>query len=86
MARQRDIAGMAVAHCTDMVDRLLRAGRLCVKVVLALLLAMAVGHLIAPDFVPRLLGRPEIREWRIPRDTNGPALASALPLTGRDGV
>jgi hypothetical protein len=75
--------GILVADHVDMVDvggRLHRMGRICLKIVLALLLAVAVTHLIAPDFVPRLLGRPEIREWRIPRDASEPALASVSPL------
>jgi len=54
---------------------------MCLKVVLALLVAMAISQLIAPNFVPRLLGRPEIREWRIPRSDGGPALASASTVS-----
>jgi hypothetical protein len=55
---------------------LFRIARVCLKVVLAFLLAIAITHLIAPDLVPRLLGRPQPAEWRIPSTDDSPALAS----------
>jgi len=53
------------------VGRIGRIARICGKLILACLLALATTLLFAPDFVPRLLGRPPAPSWRIPAADDG---------------
>jgi hypothetical protein len=91
MRRNRDTSGASrgidVALSSVMRRVLFRIARVWLKVVLAFLLAIAITHLIAPDWVPRLLGRPQTpAEWRIPRADASPALASHAPGARADRI